>query len=197
VAALVLVVIAAVVVMGHADQPRRRNLMRWSLGALCALTLVVLASALFRLQLYEETFGFTRLRLSVHATIYWLAGIFALVMVAGAAWRARWLPNTVVAYTALALITFVAIDPDATIARENVRRFEETGRIDIGYLTTLSEDALPALLQLPRPERDCFLSLSYDGLPEPDPWNGFNLARERARQAIARVDLPEEGPACN
>jgi hypothetical protein len=190
VAGLVLVVIAAVIAMGRSEEPRARTFMRWSLGALCALTLVVLASALVRLQLYEETFGFTRLRVSVHATIFWLAGIFLFVMASGVVWRAAWLPRTVIAYTALALLMFAAIDPDATIARENVRRFEETGRIDIGYLTTLSEDAVPALLELPQPERDCYLWLTYGGAPEPDPWNGFNLARARARDALGRVEFP-------
>src|SRR4029078_7451345 len=38
-------------------------------AALCVLTLVVLASALKRLGLYEETFGFTRLRFAAHVSL--------------------------------------------------------------------------------------------------------------------------------
>ncbi|MGH2806493.1 MAG: DUF4153 domain-containing protein [Actinomycetota bacterium] len=196
VAALVLVVIAAVIALGRPREGRDRTLMRWSLGALCGLTLVVLASALVRLQLYEETFGFTRLRVSVHATIYWLAGIFVLVIVSGIRWRAGWLPRAVVAYTAVSLLAFAVVDPEALIARENVRRFDETGRIDVGYLSTLSADPVPHLLELPTDERNCVLFLSGDPVPEPQPWNGFNLARLRARDALKDVVVPEDGSYC-
>ena len=55
---------------------------------LCALTLVILASALKRLGLYEEAFGFTRLRLMAHGAILWLGGLFVLVAAAGALRRA-------------------------------------------------------------------------------------------------------------
>lgn len=196
VAALVLLVIAAAVVLGRPREGRDRELMRWSLGVLCALTLVVLASALVRLQLYEETYGFTRLRVSVHATIYWLAGVFVLVGIAGIRWRARWLPRTFVAYTGACLLIFAGIDPEALIARENVRRFEETGRIDTYYLATLSADALPELLALPPAEQNCVLYLSGDPVPDPDPWSGFNFARERARDAMQDIYVPNDPSDC-
>ena len=52
------------------------------LAALCLLTLVVLASALKRLGLYEETYGFTRLRFAAHAALLYLGALFCLVLVA-------------------------------------------------------------------------------------------------------------------
>ena len=66
---------------------------RLLLAALCVLTLVVLASALKRLGLYEETYGFTRLRLAAHAALLYLGALFCLVLVtrsrAGRWWRSR------------------------------------------------------------------------------------------------------------
>ena len=50
-------------------------LLRALLAALCVLCLVVLASALKRLGLYEEAFGFTRLRLLADANILWLGAV--------------------------------------------------------------------------------------------------------------------------
>ena len=63
-AVLTLAVIAAALRL--ADTPRRshRVTLRALLAALCGLTLVLLASALHRLDLYESAFGLTRLRLS-------------------------------------------------------------------------------------------------------------------------------------
>src|ERR687893_606155 len=86
---------------------RRDSLaLRVLLGLLCALTLVVLASALKRLGLYEEAYGFTRLRLLAHGGILWLGGLFMLVLAAGASRRAAWLPRATVALSALTLLGF-------------------------------------------------------------------------------------------
>jgi hypothetical protein len=44
------------------------------------------------------------------------------------------------------LATLNLVNPDATIARENLQRYQATGKVDAYYLTELSEDAVPALL---------------------------------------------------
>jgi hypothetical protein len=77
VAALTLALIAAAV--RYAPPKRLRAAL---LGALAALTLVVLASAYKRLHLYEDAFGFTRLRLAADAAILWLGALFLLVLAA-------------------------------------------------------------------------------------------------------------------
>ena len=79
-AVLTLAVIAAALRL--ADTPRRshRLILRALLAALCGLTLVLLASALHRLDLYESAFGLTRLRLTAEAFAWGLAGFFALIV---------------------------------------------------------------------------------------------------------------------
>ena len=79
VAALTLGVI--VVAVRHAREDRR--LLRLLLGVLIALTGVVLASALKRLGLVEDAYGFTNVRFAGHAIVFWLAAVFALVGAAG------------------------------------------------------------------------------------------------------------------
>ena len=192
VATLVLGIIAIVVRMGQPSNRSERVAMQALLGLLCGLTLVVLASALLRLQLYEDTYGLTRLRVSVHATIYWLAGVFALVMVAGAVWKATLLPRALIAFTTAGLVAFTLVNPDALIAQHNVNRFAESGQIDLGYLSTLSADAVPALAELPPASRDCVLSLLAlrRDSASPDPWNGYNVGRARAREVLSDLNLP-------
>ena len=56
---------------------------RGSLGLLCALTLVVVASALYRMHVYQEAYGFTQLRLLVDVFEGWLGLLVVAVMVAG------------------------------------------------------------------------------------------------------------------
>ena len=105
------------------------------LGLLCALTLVVLASALKRLGLYEEAFGFTRLRLMAHGAILWLGGLFVLVAAAGALRQAAWLPRATVALSAVAALAFVLANPDARIAEHNIDALRATtGKLDRTYL---------------------------------------------------------------
>ena len=57
--------------------------LRVSLGALCALTLVVVASALYRMHMYQEAYGFTGLRVLVDVFEAWLGLVVLAVLVAG------------------------------------------------------------------------------------------------------------------
>jgi hypothetical protein len=152
VAALTLAVVAAAA-RWAGDGGR---LLRALLAALCLLTLVVLASALRRLGLYEDAYGFTRLRLTANGILWWLGALFSLVLVAGAVRRGTaWLPRAAVAVTAAALLLFALSDPDRRIADRNVDRFQRTGRIDVDYLAGLGPDAAGALVRLPGPRAAC------------------------------------------
>lgn len=162
--------------------PGSKRLLQLLLAVLCLLTLVVLGSASRRLGLYEQEFGFTRLRLSVDATIAWLAAALVLVVVAGLARGRAWLPRALVLSAAAGLLLFAVSDPDARIAERNVDRFEATGDVDADYLAELSADAVPALQGLPEPERSCLQQ--WRGTVEADSWSELNRARARAREAL-------------
>jgi len=181
-----LVAVAALTLGVVGAAARRDRLVRALLGALCALCLVVLASALDRLGLYEAALGFTRLRVLAHVAILWLAAVLALVLLAGASRRvAAGLPRAVVAVSALVVLGLGAADPDRRIAAANVERFERTGRIDVPYLSSLSPDAAPALAALPARLERCALAGTRSRLGEPDGVAGVNLGRRRARAVLA------------
>jgi hypothetical protein len=168
-----------------------RTLIRVVLGALAGLTLVVVISALYRMNVYADTYGLTRLRLLVAICEIWLGVVFLLVLVAGIRLRAAWLPRVVVGAGVAALLGLAAVNPDALIAERNVTRFEQIDRIDVYYLSTLSPDAVPALERLPQPERDCALWDIAQRLG-PDDWRGWSYGRVQARELFA--DNPPVAP---
>ncbi|GAA3125188.1 hypothetical protein GCM10010466_15070 [Planomonospora alba] len=186
---------------GAVETPGRdRWLMAVLLGLLCALTMVILASAMYRLDLYVDAYGFTRLRASVWAAIWWLGGVFALVLAAGALRLLRrgtswWLPRAVVVMTGAGLLAFAVWNPDLRVA-ESQLAVRGVDRLDHAYLGDLGAEAVPALDRLPEPVRTCVLMdvTRANRLHRPDPWNGWNLARERAREVLAARPVPP-GPS--
>jgi hypothetical protein len=164
---------------------RDRLLIRVLLGALLCLTLVVLVSALHRLRLYEDAFGLTRLRLLAEAVALWLGVLLLLMGAAGwfATVRARSATAAVV-LTAAGLLAFSLGNPDRRIAERNIDRWETTGLLDTYYLSRLSTDAVPALVELPLPKRTSATSILYYELLVGDPWSSANLSRIRARRLL-------------
>ena len=169
------------------DTPADKLWLRASLGALCMLTLVVVASALHRMDLYQDAYGFTRLRLLVDVFEGWLGLVVVAVMVAGIRLRGWWLPRMALLSGAALLLALALANPDAWIARHNVERYEATGKVDWSYLRGLSSDAAPTLAKLPPEQAACALN---DPSPEKDGWTGWNLSRARAVDALADFKLP-------
>ena len=152
--------------------------LRGTLGLLCALTLVVVASALYRMHLYQEAYGFTELRLLVDVFEGWLGLIVLGVIIAGIGLKGSWLPRMALLSSAVMLIGLAAINPDAWIARHNLERYEQTSKIDWDYLGGLSADAFPTLAASPADVRAC--ALAHVEITGDDDWLGWNYGRARA-----------------
>jgi hypothetical protein len=183
---LTLVVIAIAARKAPRESTSDRLMLRVGLGALAVLTMVIVASALYRMWTYEQAYGFTRLRVLVSACELWLGAVFLLIIVAGVRLRARWMPRAMALTAVAALIGLGVLNPDRFIAEQNVARWHETGRIDVCYLSTLSVDAVPVLDRLPGPERSRALAPIMTDLQDlgPDPWAGWNLGRNQARDIL-------------
>jgi Domain of unknown function (DUF4173) len=199
---LLVVTMLTLVVMAVAGRvaPRAgrgdRILLRVLLGALAAGALVVVASALWRMSVYEEAYGFTRLRVFVSAFEIWLGALFVLVLVAGVRLRAKWLAPAVVAAWVLTLIGLAALNPDRFIAEQNIARFHHGANLDVAYLSTLSSDAAPALDRLDGPMRTCALAgIASQLRDEPDDWRSYNVARTTAAPIVDHLDAP--GTSCS
>ncbi|MET7875380.1 DUF4153 domain-containing protein [Micromonospora profundi] len=188
VTALTLLVIAVAARRAPKATRADRILVRVLLGALTVLSLVVVASALYRMQVYADAYGATRLRLFVATVELWLGLLFVLVAVAVARLRADWLPRLVIGTAVLALLGLALVNPDRLIADRNVDRYLETGRLDVSYLSGLSADAVPALDRLPEPMRTCALGQIAAELPQDGFW-ATNLGREEARRVLGPMPV--------
>lgn len=169
---------------------------RWlfgSLGLLCGLTLLVVASALRGMAVYQDAYGFTTLRLFVDVFEGWLGFVVLAIMVAGVAGWGRWLPRIALVSGALALVGLAAVNPDAWVAGQNLDRYDATGKLDLSYLQFLSADATPVIAErLPADVARCVLdlqplnSMRPEALDDPRAWN---LGRARAEGPLTELGL--------
>lgn len=167
---LTLGVIAVVAQLARLDSAEDRRWLRGLLGSLAVLTLVIVASALARMWVYQQAYGFTVLRVVVSACELWLGVVYLLVLAAGVKLEGGWLPRAVVGTGLAALLGLALLDPDRFIAERNVARWHDTGRIDREYLSRLSADAAPVLA-----------GLGLCPHVREDRWQSWNLARATAR----------------
>jgi hypothetical protein len=194
---LTLAVVAAAARWAPREARTDRLLIRMILGALATLTLVIVASALHRMNVYADTYGLTRLRLLVALCELWLGVVFLLVLIAGLRLRANWLARAIVGTGVLALLALAAANPDGLIADRNIARYDRTHTIDARYLANLSADAVPALDRLAADQRDCVLNpISADLYRSPDDWRGWSYGRSHAR-ALLKKRPAQRQPSCD
>lgn len=191
---LTVLVIALALRWAPRGTDRDRLLVRSVLGTVCALTLVVVASALRRMDLYVDAYGLTRLRISVAGVELWLGLVIVLIMAAGVLGH-RWLPRAIVAVTAGGVLVFGLASPDALIADQQVSQSQNGKNLDLEYLQGLSADAVPALDRLPEPQRSCALEEIARGLRGGEAWYATSLGEVRARAILADRPLAS-GNAC-
>lgn len=175
------------------DTPEDRRWLFGSVGLLCVLTLLVVASALRGMSVYQDAYGFTTLRLFVDVFEGWLGFVVLAIMVAGALGWGRWLPRVALVSGAVALVGLAAINPDAWVADRNLDRYDATGKLDLRYLQSLSADAAPVIVErLPEEVSRCVLqllpisSLRPEAVEDARAWN---LGRSRAEDAVSDLDL--------
>ncbi|MEO6627778.1 MAG: DUF4173 domain-containing protein [Aquihabitans sp.] len=125
-------------------------------AATCALTLVVVGAAISRLGLYQDAYGLTMLRLAC-VTFAWVLGLaFLLLGIRMLQTSPRdWLPVAYLAVVVAALGWWNGSNPETTVVETNLARATATGKLDVDYLDTMSNDAVPAILD------------GLDGVPTP------------------------------
>ncbi|WP_312110401.1 DUF4153 domain-containing protein [Brevibacillus reuszeri] len=158
------------------------------LSLLTVCTSFMLFSAYFRLSLYEEAYGYTHSRLLAHAFMIFLFVLFVIALIK--IWRNGF--SLIRSYAVVALIGYVVLNymnMDAMIAKNNLNRYYMMGSIDIEYLTRLSYDAVPVIMELTRDQSvgdslQDVLKYKREVLQEERSWQSFNLAKYRARQYL-------------
>jgi len=187
-----LTVVVVVLTMRRASRADAgdRLLLRLLLGTLCVLTLAVVASALYRMSLYQDAFGYTVLRVFVDGFELWLGLVVVFLLVAGVRLSGRWVPRAVLVSAAVFALGFAAMNPDAWVAGRNIDRYDAGRSLDTAYLSALSADATPVLVdRLPAVLASCLTR--SEGPFQSDDRLAWNLGRSRA--ATARKSLVGAG----
>jgi hypothetical protein len=167
-------------------------------AGLVGLVSVILISALKRLLLYENAYGFTRLRTYTHVAIYWMGFLFVVFLVLLIMGHLRRFALA----SALCMVGFVAtmnlINVDAFITSRNTTRLAETVEIDVDYLSTLSNDAIPGLIHLSKTSPDWvraellpYLACRQALLSVRDGrvgWQSYHLSHARALNLLSELD---------
>jgi hypothetical protein len=173
--------------------------------ALVALTVVVLASAALRLQLYQDAYGWTELRVYVAVSIVAMAVTLTALATFLATDRVRWIGHAMAVIGLASLVALNLVAPAALVAEHNLARLTGADPVppnayddlDVDYLGVLPDDAIPALVaalpHLPATEAD---RLRTDLIARRDRLAGdpafsspfaWNLGRERAREALSTL----------
>jgi len=192
VAVLSLALIHALVHLVLRSAPAQRRVFNALCTVMVACVVVILASAILRMSLYEEAYGYTRLRVYTH--------VFMLTLIPLLSFRAitLWLKTDRFAlglfFAGMACIAALdVLNPDAFIAARNLERGAREGRVDVRYLASLSSDALPTLAQALQDGRlgnqaEALQEALHEGEARPSTddasWPAFHLGRFRARKAF-------------
>ena len=190
-----------IIALGTWVKRQEKNHNIWFNGlsaALVGLVSVILISALKRLLLYENAYGFTRLRTYTHIAIYWMGLLFFVFLVLLITGRLRRFALA----AALCAVGFIAtmnlLNVDGFITTRNTTRLVETGEIDIDYLSTLSHDAMPSLIRLAqdspswvRAELLPYLACRQTLLSDRDvriSWQSYHLAHKTALKYLSEIE---------
>lgn len=172
-----------------------------ALGVLLGICVVViLLSAFQRLLLYENAFGFSRLRIYPHVFMVWLGFLLAAFILLELAGRPRAFGLALLFVTLGFGLTLGSLNVDGFIARRNVARARLGSELDLDYLLTLSADSTPALSKLYRSnELETELqdqigailacqAAKLEKRAEGQSWNAFHFSAWRAQRLLDRLE---------
>lgn len=174
---------------------RRRIFSGLGVG-LVALVLVILVSAFQRILLYEDAYGFSRLRTYTHVFMAWLGLLLVAVILLEIIQRHRIFALAAVLASLGFVITLNVLNVDGLIVSRNVQRAIDGNELDIGYLESLSSDAVPTLADAYRSPAnsaglhdDLGKTLAYyadtrDEATDHPAWQSFHLSRDRADSVL-------------
>ena len=116
--------------------------------AMIIFTLIILVSSALRMYYYESAYGYTMLRLLVYCAIF----TEAVLLIPTIAYILNIKINLSRVYLSVIITVYICMNFanfDAIIAKRNVDRYVEKGKIDIEYLTKkTSTDAIPEIIRL-------------------------------------------------
>lgn len=119
-----------------------------ALSILLAVNVLVMLTAAFqRLTLYEQAYGFTRLRTYPHMFMIWLGLLFVWLIFLEVFKRRGRLTLAIAVCVSGFCLSLAIVNVDSLIARQNIDHAILGGELDLDYIRALSVDAVPTLLE--------------------------------------------------
>jgi hypothetical protein len=173
-----------------------KRLMQIMLTVLILASSVMLCSAFLRLGLYEDAYGFTITRVLAHSFMIFLTVIFAYTLVK--IWIGKlslfhfYFISFLLYYTAIS-----SINIDSIVVKENIARYETSGKIDVQYLDSMSYTGINGLIKLYEKNKDIpelktvLQNRKNEALTADLPWQSYNLRREAAFAKLKKLNLED------
>jgi hypothetical protein len=180
------------------ERPVQERTFTWLTIALISLVLIILVSALQRLVLYENAYGFTRLRTYTHIFIPWLAVLLLAAVVLEAVRQPGHFGLALLLVSLGFGLTFTALNVDRLIVDLNLQRARAGEELDANHLVGLSADAVPALavayqdpsMQLQtRDKIGAVLACDLLSRAYPSDWRAYRISEARADKTLQSLDL--------
>ncbi len=153
---------------------------------LCGVTIILLVSSFYRMFLYTNDDGLTRLRFFVMGFLIFEAIGLMITFI----YIAKPKFNIVLVYTVIALTYYTLLNivpADNIIAKNQIDKYTKGEREDVEYIFTLSADAVPAMAQLYKNTQDEELKNQIENFvegqttsPIPQRWQRYNLSLKKA-----------------
>ncbi len=173
--------ILAIEFVARRETPRQQVVFLAGSGLMIGMTIVILASAYERMELYELAYGFTQLRVYPHIFMIWLAVLFAAFLICLVTQRVRLFATACLAFAIGYVVTMDILNPDAFIVQQNIARYQAGNKeFDVEYLGSLSEDSIPYLMPL-------LTDYGPDVRARIGPWLKYHLVELDRRQAHAGI----------
>jgi hypothetical protein len=166
--------------------------------AMLALVLVILASAIQRLTLYENAYGFSRIRTYSHIFIFWLGGLIAATIILVLIKKSKFFGLAVIFAVVGYGATLAGVNVDGFIAKQNIQRATMGYELDSVYLGMLSNDAVSVMVSefssvtLPQNVKDvigsdlaCRLKLAQES--NKLPWQSFHISTATAFTRLSSI----------
>ena len=183
------------------DNERSRTVLRGTAVVLVALLVGVIASAAYRMRLYQQAYGLTEERLYVSVFIVWLIAVLGWLVFTVLRGRRERFASGIIFAGLVSIASLHVLNPHALIAKVNIDRIATGKPFDGDYVGALSADAVPVILaqvnRLPEAER-CkvtrMLKERWSG-ERRGGWRTWNLSDWRARRMVAPLAVPSTCPA--
>jgi hypothetical protein len=171
-----------------------KRFMQVMLTTLVLASAVLLSSAFLRLSMYEEAYGFTFIRVMAHSFMIFLIVIFMYTFIK--IWIEKLSLFHFYFISALLYYTLMnVINVEQIIVTKNIERYEQSGKIDVHYLNSLSYTGILGLIQLyeKNPQlpdlKNILLERQNEANLNKIQWQSYNLKRTLANEEIKKLQL--------